>query len=133
MILGVGTDIINIDRIEKLLKKSSTFQRRILSNQELEVYMTLNPKQQIRYLAKRFAAKEAIAKALGIGIGAIGLSNISVLNNNLGKPYVVITRAQDIRYLDQKNINIEISLSDEKSYALAFAIAYLKLPKKLNV
>jgi holo-[acyl-carrier protein] synthase len=127
MILGIGTDIVNINRMRRILEKFPTLKKKILSNQEFEICQTLQAQQQARYLAKRFAAKEAIAKAIGVGIGIIGLSNISILNNNLGKPYVVINFDKNTPCAYHKNTCIEVSLSDERDYAIAFAIATAKL------
>jgi len=123
MILGIGTDIVSINRIRQLLNKFSLLKKKVLSSQECEIFQTLQAEQQVRYLAKRFAGKEAIAKAIGVGMGVIGLNNISILNNKLGKPYVVINPNKNLnQYLEHAKTHIEISLSDEKDYAIAFAI-----------
>ena len=94
------------------------FVERILSDAECVLFQqTRNP---IAFLAKRFAAKEAIAKALGTGIGAqVAFKEISVTNLSNGKPFVTLLgKAQHVF----RNREIVISLSDEKEYALAFAI-----------
>jgi holo-[acyl-carrier protein] synthase len=128
MILGVGTDIVNIKRVRDIyLKFPDLFAKKMLSNQELKAYTALNDDKKVHYLAKRFAAKEAIAKAIGVGIGSIGLKNISILNNNLGKPYVTIPSYMANRYFlltDETILRIEISLSDEKNYAIAFVVIW---------
>lgn len=119
MILGIGTDLVNIDRIRKVYNQfSHKFAQKILSKQEQFIYNKFeNDEQKIRYLAKRFAAKEACVKALGIGMGDIGFKEISVLNDVKGKPYINLNHKSN-------DYNIEVSISDERNYALAFAVIW---------
>lgn len=119
-ISGIGTDIVQHARIAKVLKQfGMRFVRRILTQQEQSLYHACG-KRQVAFLSNRFAAKEAVAKALGTGLGkAIGLQDISVLNHPNGKPTVLFL-GQAVRYL--QNAKVYISLSDEKEYALAFVI-----------
>jgi len=116
MIIGIGTDIVDIRRIEDLIKKSGwdKFAKKILSAQEIK---DLKPKQKnsATHLAKRFAAKEAIAKALGTGIGKTSFADIQITNNSKGAPKAKMDKL--------KNIKIHISISDEYPYAIALAIA----------
>ncbi len=121
-IIGIGTDIVSHARINHLLENfGERFVNRILSEQEQLAYQkTVSPDT---YMAKRFAAKEAVAKALGTGIGAhVAFNEISVTNLNTGQPVVTfLGKAKD--YIDSLgNITVWISLSDEKDYSLAFAI-----------
>jgi len=118
MILGIGTDIVSIDRIEKIYNKfPHKFAYRILSTEEEVIYRQFqNNEQRIRYLAKRFAAKEAFVKALGVGIGEVSLRDISVLNDEKGKPY--------IKFAKTTKFNIELSISDEHYYAVAFVVLW---------
>ena len=90
-IFGIGTDIINIMRIEKSLKKrGNSFKNRIFSSREI-IYCD-NKKNPSSYYAKRFAAKEAFTKALGTGINkGISLKNIEIFNDSLGKPKIKLT------------------------------------------
>mgnify|MGYP000938052089 CR=1 FL=1 len=87
-IFGIGTDIVNIKRIDKILrKKNSNFKNRIFSSKEI-IYCD-NKKNPSSYYAKRFAAKEAFTKALGTGINKdISLRNIEIFNDSLGKPKI---------------------------------------------
>ena len=87
-IFGIGTDIVNIKRIEKILKKkNNNFKNRIFSNREI-IYCD-NKKNPSSYYAKRFAAKEAFTKALGTGINkGISLKDIEIFNDSLGKPKI---------------------------------------------
>ncbi len=126
MILGIGTDIVNKHRIKQILNNfPNTFAKKILSNLELRVFEELaNLEQKVAYLAKRFAAKESIAKSIGAGIGALGLKNLQVLNHANGKPYVRILTELGKFFPACENVQIDISISDEKEYAVAFALAH---------
>ena len=121
-IVGLGTDIAEIERVEKALTRSGTaFAERILTPQEMESFHSL--KQQGRYLAKRFAAKEAASKALGTGI-AMGVSfqDFTIGNDALGKPVLTLSnKALEIAQKMQVT-HIHVSISDERHYAMATVI-----------
>ncbi|NRA89064.1 MAG: holo-ACP synthase [Rhizobiales bacterium] len=128
MIIGIGTDIIEVARIAKSIAQfGDRFLKRNFSNAEIENANKL--KNSTQYYAKRFAAKEAFAKAIGTGIGSnAAFKEISTLNNKLGAPYIKL-EGQAKMYIDNiskhnnnKKIKIHISLSDEKLYAQAFLI-----------
>ena len=123
---GIGTDIVEIARIASLYERfGDRFAKRILSEAE---YATFERQHySIPFLAKRFAGKEAVAKALGTGIGAkVAFTEISITNEANGKPVVTLLESSH-DLLSHFNIqDILISLSDEKAYALAFAIAVKK-------
>lgn len=125
MIFGVGTDIIQIPRVEKLISKyGDSFQSRILHNEEITLLNDLPKAKHASFLAKRFSAKEAVSKALGQGIGiSLTFQAIVILNNNLGQPYVVI-KSKNIQNLEK--MHISISLSDDYPIALAFAVVSVK-------
>ena len=120
---GIGTDIVEINRISKSLEQfPEKFPSKILAQDEYQVF--LGHPRQIEYLAGRFAGKEAILKAFGTGLRECSWSNISILNNILGKPYVIIT-GDLLVTAKTKNVNPEkiyISLSHTKEYAVAFCI-----------
>ncbi len=122
MIYGVGTDIVEVSRIEESLARfGNAFARRILSEREMQEFTQSHT--QARFLAKRFAAKEAFAKALGTGIRAPAtFENIAVAHDDLGKP--VLDIAPDLQStLDAKGIRfMHLSISDEKSLAAAFVV-----------
>jgi holo-[acyl-carrier protein] synthase len=122
MVLGIGTDLVAQSRIARLLARfGNRFIERILSKEEQILFeKNVHP---AAFLARRFAAKEAVAKALGTGIGEhLSFNQISIINLSNGKPEVqFIGKAADfVRTLGA--IEVMISLSDEKHYALAFAI-----------
>ena len=119
-IFGVGIDIVEIQRIKETYSRyGERFARKILSNSELRNFY--KNKNKISFLAKRFAAKEAVGKALGVGIknGSI-LKNIEIKNDLHGKPFVNINNTKKLNMTEKKEIHI--SLSDEKKYAVANAL-----------
>lgn len=120
-IIGIGTDIVQITRIQGATERHTSFAERILHVNELTIYQ--QHAQQVHYLAKRFAAKEAFSKAVGTGIrGDIHWTDIETKNDGLGKPFFQFHGAtQD--YLQQAGINeSHLSLSDEQEYAIAYVI-----------
>ena len=122
MIFGIGTDIVEVTRIEHSIAQfGDDFARRILANSEMDSYLA--SKIKARFLAKRFAAKEAFSKALGTGIRPpVTFQNIAVTHDDLGKPMLVLANELQT-FLDSKNIaNMHITISDEKNLAAAFVI-----------
>jgi holo-[acyl-carrier protein] synthase len=89
MIVGIGIDIVELERIGKVSSRQKRFADRILTSFEKEFYERLTGKRQIEFLAGRFAAKEAFAKAYGTGIGEqLSFLDIQVENDQKGKPYI---------------------------------------------
>lgn len=122
MIFGIGTDIVEVSRIEASLEKfGDEFAARILSEHEMLEYQQTNLKA--RFLAKRFAAKEAFSKAWGTGIrDEATFENIAVSHDDLGKPLLALAPVLQTK-LDEKNISsMHISISDEKNLAVAFVV-----------
>ena len=122
MIFGIGTDIVEVARIEASISQfGDDFAKRILAVSELASYekSTIKP----RFLAKRFAAKEAFSKALGTGLRApCTFQNIAVSHDDLGKPILALA-AELQAFLAAKNITqTHISVSDEKNLAAAFVV-----------
>lgn len=121
-IVGIGTDLVEIERIERLLGKfPDRFPNRVLTKAELDVYKA--HAYPCRYLAKRYAAKEAISKALGTGIrGVISFQNFEVLNDQQGKPHVQVLGEAHKAMEAVGATQVHISLSDEKALAQAFVV-----------
>ncbi|MBJ8326413.1 holo-ACP synthase [Streptococcus pacificus] len=88
MIIGHGIDLQDVTAIQKVYEKNNSFLKRVLTSQEEAVFHQLKGKRQMEYLAGRWAAKEAFAKALGTGIGKVTFQDIEVLNNAKGAPYL---------------------------------------------
>lgn len=120
MIIGIGTDIVSIERMRRALARhGERFARRILAQQELQAYRTA--RQPASFLAKRFAAKEAAAKAFGTGFrDGLTLRDIIVRNDLLGRPLLEFDgRARGL--CDELGVGgHHLSLSDEREYAIAF-------------
>ncbi len=120
MILGIGTDIVHIKRIEDIYNKfGERFLKKNYHDIEIKDFQKLNAKKAINFLAKRFAAKEAVAKAFGVGIGKIGFKNILISSNKFGAPKVNIL-GNFVQYAN--TYDIHISISDDYPVALAFAV-----------
>lgn len=111
MIKGIGIDIIEINRIARAVHKNTRFVRRILTEKEHVRYDKLpNERRKLEFLAGRFAAKEAFAKAMGTGIGKLSFQHIEILSDEHGAPKLVCTTYEG---------NIFISISHSKEYAVA--------------
>ena len=133
MILTNGIDIIDIRRIKKTLDKfGDKFKKRCFTHNEI-----IKSEYKIKSsesFAKRYAAKEACAKALGTGLArGVFWKDIEVINNKFGKP-IILLHNKALNYLNKidkdNNLNIELSLSDEKNYAIANVIIYSNEVKK---
>ena len=121
MIFGIGNDIVEISRIEQALEKSDKFARRVLTEFEYAEYEL--SKQKPRYLAKKFAAKEAIVKAMGTGIGnSIGWHSLQIEHDEFGKP-LIVTHKGALEFFKTHNITRSfLTLSDERHYAIACCV-----------
>ena len=126
MIVGIGIDIIDIRRIEKTINKYGDrfIKKCFLQN---EIQRSENRRNDIQSYAKRYVAKEACAKALGTGLArGVYWKDIEVSNNNLGKPILTLHNkaAKILNQISSKKTRIEISLSDEKNYAISNVIIF---------
>ena len=120
MIVGIGNDIIEIERIEKAISKEG-FKNKIYTQRELENIKKRGNRAET--YAGVFSAKEAISKAIGTGVREFSLTNLEILNDDLGKPYVVVSEKLDkIIKSKKEDYQIEISISHSKKYATAVAI-----------
>ena len=122
MIYGVGTDIVNIDRIQKIiLKNREGFIKRVLTEHEQALFA--NKADSAAFFAKRFAAKEAFSKALGTGIGrVVSFQDLTVRNNDNGKPHFIPSEKLRLYLLEKGVKQAHLSISDENQYALAFVV-----------
>jgi len=122
-ILGIGIDIIENNRIKNSIKNSN-FLKRIYSTKELK--QSKLSKNKTNFFAKRFAAKEALAKAIGSGFrNNLNFADIEIINDKMGKPYYL--ENNKIKNLIKKKFNVKnfecfLSISDEKKYSTAFTI-----------
>lgn len=115
-IIGIGTDIIEIDRIEKAL---NLIKKRVFTKKEIEQIELKG--QNIQSYAGRFSAKEAISKAFGTGMRGFNLLDIEIINNSIGKPEVFFYGVLKNK-MKKDRLQVELSISHCKNYATAFAI-----------
>ena len=122
MIHGIGTDLVSVKRIEDaLFRYGDRFLHRILN--EIEVGEYAQSSQPARFLAKRFAAKEAFSKAWGTGIGeSVGWHDVRVAHDPHGKPLIAPSAALSEKLTKKNIVAAHISLSDENDHALAFVV-----------
>lgn len=122
-ILGIGIDMVEINRIKKILKGNSSFVERIYTKYERT---SCSGNKKVHCYAKRYAAKEAFVKALGTGFRyGINFKNIEIKNDKLGKPFVNLNKVLANRVKKKykvKKFNIFLSISDENKYAIANVI-----------
>ncbi|MDE9456274.1 holo-ACP synthase [Xenorhabdus bovienii] len=121
-IVGLGTDIVEISRVEEIVERSGErLAKRVLSDREWQQYQQHN--QPIRFLAKRFAVKEAAAKALGTGIrNGLAFNQFEVINDPLGKPTLKL-HGEAETLADKLNVrSLHVTLADERCYACATVI-----------
>lgn len=129
MIVGIGTDTVIIDRVAKLVARwGDRFAQRVLGPAEYAEYQRRKGRgvagedRAIRYIAKRFAAKEAIGKALGVGLfHPMSLHSVEILNDRRGAPKAEPRKAL-AQYLKERQFQIHVSISDEIEHAQALAI-----------
>ncbi len=126
MIFGIGTDILQVSRIAAAVARhGDRFAQRILGPQEMEKYLRRRQKVEargLRFLATRFAAKEAFSKAVGLGMRMpMTWRAVQFLNAPSGKPLVVTSGALT-DFMHQHGLTAQVSLTDEAEYAVAFVI-----------
>ena len=122
MIVGIGSDLIDVHRIERALARfGHRFARRVLVEHEYQRFCA--HARPAHYVAKRFAAKEAFSKAMGTGIHfPVNWHNVSVANERSGKPYLVFS-APLAELLERRGIGrTHLSLTDETEMACAFVV-----------
>ena len=122
MIKGIGTDIVRIDRIERALARHpKAFTERVLHPNELLIFANHN--QPCAYLAKRFAAKEALSKALGTGIAkGVSFDEIEVKNDAMGRPLLELHHHTKAIAESMGVVSSFLTLADEKNYAIAYVV-----------
>ncbi|PQP02061.1 holo-ACP synthase [Massilia phosphatilytica] len=126
MIYGIGTDIVQISRVEAALKRSGPrFAEKILGPEELVKYHARRAKNEVRglrFLATRFSAKEAFSKAIGLGMRMpMTWRSAQMLNAPSGKPIIVCSGALD-EFMRTHRLTAQVTISDEADYGVAFVI-----------
>ncbi len=119
MLKGIGVDIVKNQRMLEFLSNAKQLTRLFTEEELINLANIAHPTVKLGFLAKRFAAKEALLKALGTGIGQFSLQEITVLNDKQGKPYFSFSGKLS-EYMKHNNLLAELSLADEDEYSLAF-------------
>lgn len=120
MIHGIGTDVVEIERFERV--NLDRLIRRILTEREQQ-YLPTHHEQRLQFLAGRFAAKEAISKALGTGVGAsFSFRDAEIIPNQTGKPEVTISPAIQARLTNKAPLHIHLSISHSDRIAMAMVV-----------
>ena len=121
MIKGIGTDIIEISRIQKAISQTKSFMDKVYTEGERDYYTKQH--KNVETLAGFFAAKEAVSKALGTGFRSFGMQDIEILPNHLGKPEVYLYKNAKKLSEEMGISKMHISISHCKTYATAFVVA----------
>lgn len=122
MIRGIGVDIVAIARVRAAFSlHGERFARHLLAQDEWDAY--LSARDAGRFLAKRFAAKEAFAKALGTGLRApVTLTAIAIMHDEAGRPQLRAASPALAEWLAERRLTWQVSISDEADYAVAFVV-----------
>ncbi|RYL98470.1 holo-[acyl-carrier-protein] synthase [Sporolactobacillus sp. THM7-7] len=112
MITGIGIDMIELDRIEKQIDNVA-FINRVLTPEERDLFFSLGRKRKTEFLAGRFSAKEAYAKAKGTGLGQLSFQDIVIINNSLGQPVL------EDRTASGTAVHLSITHTDRSAAAVA--------------
>jgi holo-[acyl-carrier protein] synthase len=122
MAIYCGVDIVEIDRIRQSFETiGDNFRDRVFTEAEI-AYCEGRKASRFESYAARFAAKEAVSKAFGTGIGGLGWKDIEILNDDKGKPYVVLSESAKDIFEKMKGLGISLSLSHSRQYAVAYAV-----------
>jgi holo-[acyl-carrier protein] synthase len=126
MIVGIGLDVVETARMANILagRSGSRFIDRVLTPAERKAWEALPPRRALEYASGRFAAKEAVVKALGCGIGAtVGFQDIEVIADELGKPVCTLSSAAIARLgWEDPNYRLHIAITHERALAAATAL-----------
>lgn len=124
MIIGIGIDIIEIERVTQAIQKNKNFINKLFTEKEIAYFNDRNMNSEV--IAGNFAAKEAVSKALGTGIRGFSFKDIEVLRNQLGKPEVTLYNGAKVigneLVGDNKSLKIHLSISHNNSSAIAYAV-----------
>lgn len=120
MIIGIGIDIVEIDRIERALNRNPRFIDKLFCKNEIDYFKSKNMRPE--FIAGKFAAKEAVAKALGTGFRGFDFRDIEIDKNALGKPLVILRGKAKKMNKKFDNYKIHLSISHSKENAIAYAV-----------
>lgn len=118
MIIGIGVDIIEIERIKQVVDKTNGFLKRVFTSDEVKYFEQRKNNPEV--IAGNFAAKEAVVKAMGTGINGFEWTDVEILRDSLGKPYVLLYN--EASKILANNCVIHVSISHCKEYAVANSV-----------
>lgn len=124
MIIGIGVDIIEIERVRQAIQNNKNFLSKLFTEQEIDYFISRNMNSEV--IAGNFAAKEAVSKALGTGIRGFSFKDIEILRNELGKPEVILHSGAKLignKLIGNNNsLRIHLSISHNNSSAIAYSV-----------
>lgn len=124
MIIGIGVDIIEIERVRQAIQNNKNFLSKLFTERELDYFISRNMNSEV--IAGNFAAKEAVSKALGTGIRGFSFKDIEILRNELGKPEVILHSGANLignKLVGNNNsLRVHLSISHNNSSAIAYSV-----------
>ena len=124
MIIGIGVDIIEIERVRQAIQNNKNFLSKLFTEREIDYFISRNMNSEV--IAGNFAAKEAVSKALGTGIRGFSFKDIEILRNELGKPEVILHSGANLignKLVENNNsLRIHLSISHNNSNAIAYSV-----------
>ncbi|MDH2336645.1 holo-ACP synthase [Clostridium perfringens] len=124
MIIGIGVDIIEIERVRQAIQNNKNFLSKLFTEKEIDYFISRNMNSEV--IAGNFAAKEAVSKALGTGIRGFSFKDIEIIRNELGKPEVILHSGAKLignKLIGNNNsLRIHLSISHNNSSAIAYSV-----------
>lgn len=124
MIIGIGVDIIEIERVRQAIQNNKNFLSKLFTERELDYFISRSMNSEV--IAGNFAAKEAVSKALGTGIRGFSFKDIEILRNELGKPEVILHNGANLignKLVGNNNsLRVHLSISHNNSSAIAYSV-----------
>ncbi|ELC8351099.1 holo-ACP synthase [Clostridium perfringens] len=124
MIIGIGVDIIEIERVRQAIQNNKNFLSKLFTEKEIDYFISRKMNSEV--IAGNFAAKEAVSKALGTGIRGFSFKDIEILRNELGKPEVILHNGANLignKLVGNNNsLRVHLSISHNNSSAIAYSV-----------
>lgn len=124
MIIGIGVDIIEIERVRQAIQNNKNFLSKLFTEREIDYFISRSMNSEV--IAGNFAAKEAVSKALGTGIRGFSFKDIEILRNELGKPEVILHNGANLignKLVENNNsLRVHLSISHNNSSAIAYSV-----------
>ena len=124
MIIGIGVDIIEIERVRQAIQNNKNFLSKLFTEKEIDYFISRNMNSEV--IAGNFAAKEAVSKALGTGMRGFSFKDIEILRNELGKPEVILHNGANLignKLVENNNsLRVHLSISHNNSSAIAYSV-----------